>query len=141
MDEKKTEIPRKSSYKFKLIDGVFQVFHHNKLEKNCSVLLFDEFLKDLSYLMELITYKSNIKSKKRWIFFFIVLKNRFGPAKTYCHRSLQLLQARFHMHILLNEKNELNEVRTVPHRDFYNVRKGIYFMQFIYEHSFFKLFL
>ncbi|XP_040926004.1 LOW QUALITY PROTEIN: AMP deaminase 3 [Betta splendens] len=46
-----------------------------------------------------------------------------GPAKTYCHRRLNFLSSKFHLHEMLNEMAELKELKGVPHRDFYNVRK------------------
>eukprot|EP00484_Ammonia_sp_Unknown_P028508 CAMPEP_0197033308 /NCGR_PEP_ID=MMETSP1384-20130603/11747_1 /TAXON_ID=29189 /ORGANISM="Ammonia sp." /LENGTH=971 /DNA_ID=CAMNT_0042463099 /DNA_START=24 /DNA_END=2939 /DNA_ORIENTATION=+ len=63
---------------------------------------FGEFMKDLCFLMELIMD---------------------GPARTFCYQRLQTLQAKFRLHVLLNENNEASEVRRVPHRDFYNIRK------------------
>uniref|UniRef100_A0A8C6T137 AMP deaminase n=1 Tax=Neogobius melanostomus TaxID=47308 RepID=A0A8C6T137_9GOBI len=46
-----------------------------------------------------------------------------GPTKTYCHRRLKFLSSKFHVHEMLNEMAELKELKSVPHRDFYNVRK------------------
>uniref|UniRef100_A0A8C5FQI0 AMP deaminase n=1 Tax=Gadus morhua TaxID=8049 RepID=A0A8C5FQI0_GADMO len=46
-----------------------------------------------------------------------------GPTKTYCHRRLNFLESKFHLHEMLNEMAELKELKKVPHRDFYNVRK------------------
>ncbi|XP_072236714.1 LOW QUALITY PROTEIN: AMP deaminase 3 [Leuresthes tenuis] len=46
-----------------------------------------------------------------------------GPTKTYCHRRLNFLSSKFHLHEMLNEMAELKELKCVPHRDFYNVRK------------------
>lgn len=43
--------------------------------------------------------------------------------KTYCHRRLNFLSSKFHLHEMLNEMAELKELKGVPHRDFYNVRK------------------
>ena len=63
---------------------------------------FGEFMKDLLFLMELM---SN------------------GPARTFCYQRLQTLQAKFKLHMLLNENNEMSETKRVPHRDFYNIRK------------------
>ncbi|ETO22913.1 AMP deaminase Amd1, partial [Reticulomyxa filosa] len=61
-----------------------------------------DFLSDLDQVMELTT---------------------FGPAKTLCYRRLQMLEARFELHLQLNDETELKESRQVPYRDFYNVRK------------------
>ncbi|XP_053180252.1 AMP deaminase 3 isoform X2 [Scomber japonicus] len=46
-----------------------------------------------------------------------------GPTKTYCHRRLNFLSSKFYLHEMLNEMAELRELKSVPHRDFYNVRK------------------
>ncbi|XP_041445650.1 AMP deaminase 3 isoform X2 [Xenopus laevis] len=46
-----------------------------------------------------------------------------GPTKTYCHRRLNFLGSKFNLHDMLNEMAELKELKSVPHRDFYNVRK------------------
>uniref|UniRef100_A0A4W4F7K8 AMP deaminase n=1 Tax=Electrophorus electricus TaxID=8005 RepID=A0A4W4F7K8_ELEEL len=46
-----------------------------------------------------------------------------GPTKTYCHKRLNFLMSKFHLHEMLNEMAELKELKSVPHRDFYNVRK------------------
>lgn len=43
--------------------------------------------------------------------------------KTYCHRRLNFLMSKFYLHEMLNEMAELKELKSVPHRDFYNVRK------------------
>eukprot|EP00697_Spironema_sp_BW2_P010243 gnl/Spiro4/25393_TR12662_c0_g1_i1.p1 gnl/Spiro4/25393_TR12662_c0_g1~~gnl/Spiro4/25393_TR12662_c0_g1_i1.p1 ORF type:complete len:748 (-),score=211.67 gnl/Spiro4/25393_TR12662_c0_g1_i1:98-2341(-) len=46
-----------------------------------------------------------------------------GPSKTFAFHRLELLSSFFKLHLLLNEERELAEMKTVPHRDFYNVRK------------------
>ncbi|KAM9481038.1 AMP deaminase 3b isoform 1-T4 [Clarias gariepinus] len=46
-----------------------------------------------------------------------------GPTKTYCHRRLNFLMSKFYLHEMLNELAEMKELKSVPHRDFYNVRK------------------
>jgi len=46
-----------------------------------------------------------------------------GPAKTFCHNRLHILEARFNLHELLNHDIEQVVQKSVPHRDFYNVRK------------------
>lgn len=43
--------------------------------------------------------------------------------KTYCHRRLNFLASKFYLHEMMNEMAELKELKCVPHRDFYNVRK------------------
>uniref|UniRef100_A0A913HFX4 AMP deaminase n=1 Tax=Strongyloides stercoralis TaxID=6248 RepID=A0A913HFX4_STRER len=46
-----------------------------------------------------------------------------GPLKSFCFRRLSYLQNKFQLHVLLNELRELHEQKSVPHRDFYNIRK------------------
>lgn len=46
-----------------------------------------------------------------------------GPAKTFCHNRLHILEVRFNLHQLLNHDQEQMAQKAVPHRDFYNVRK------------------
>ena len=43
--------------------------------------------------------------------------------KTYCHIRLNFLGSMCYLHERLNELVELKELKSVPHRDFYNVRK------------------
>ncbi|XP_008409109.1 AMP deaminase 3b [Poecilia reticulata] len=43
--------------------------------------------------------------------------------KTYCHRRLNFLESKFYLHEMLNEMAEMKELKSVAHRDFYNVRK------------------
>ncbi|XP_015284780.1 PREDICTED: AMP deaminase 1 [Gekko japonicus] len=46
-----------------------------------------------------------------------------GPVKTYTHRRLKFLSSKFKVHEMLNEMEELKELKNNPHRDFYNCRK------------------
>jgi len=46
-----------------------------------------------------------------------------AATKSLCFRRLELLDARFHLHRILNSRKEADEQRSVPHRDFYNIRK------------------
>ena len=47
----------------------------------------------------------------------------FGPTGSYCHHNLELLTAKFSLHSLLNAIRENDAQKSVPHRDFYNIRK------------------
>ncbi|KAK0404451.1 hypothetical protein QR680_017460 [Steinernema hermaphroditum] len=62
----------------------------------------DKFLKDTERLIFMITD---------------------GPLKSFCYRRLKYLENKFQLHVLLNELRELHEQKSVPHRDFYNIRK------------------
>ncbi|CAM9104639.1 unnamed protein product [Choristocarpus tenellus] len=46
-----------------------------------------------------------------------------GPVRTLSFKRLQILEARFNLHVLLNGEAEQTAQRSVPHRDFYNIRK------------------
>ena len=46
-----------------------------------------------------------------------------GPLKTFCFQRLHYLGYKYKLHTMLNETLELTEQKTVPHRDFYNIRK------------------
>jgi len=78
------------------------VYKKDKEEEPFFVHSFSEYMKDLYFLLDLASH---------------------GPTKTFCYQRLQILQAKFKLHSLLNEENELAECKRVPHRDFYNVRK------------------
>lgn len=67
-----------------------------------SVPSFAEFRKDLEYIVRVV---------------------HSAPVSTFAFRRLQLLEARFKLHQLLNSDKELHEQKLVPHRDFYNIRK------------------
>ncbi|RSH92906.1 AMP deaminase [Saitozyma podzolica] len=46
-----------------------------------------------------------------------------GPAKSFAFRRLRYLASKWSLYCLLNEYQELADMKAVPHRDFYNVRK------------------
>eukprot|EP01034_Spumella_vulgaris_P023432 gene23432-29650_t len=46
-----------------------------------------------------------------------------GPVLSYSFKRLEILSAKFNLHVLLNETRELEAQKSVPHRDFYNCRK------------------
>ena len=54
---------------------------------------------------------------------FILAVTSDGPTKSVAFRRLKYLESRFQLYLLLNETQELQECKRVPHRDFYNVRK------------------
>ncbi|VBB31921.1 unnamed protein product [Acanthocheilonema viteae] len=47
-----------------------------------------------------------------------------GPLKSFCFRRLCYLHNKFQLHTLMNEIREQHEQKSVPHRDFYNIRKA-----------------
>lgn len=46
-----------------------------------------------------------------------------GPAKSFAFRRLKYLNSKWNLYSLLNEYQEIADMKAVPHRDFYNVRK------------------
>uniref|UniRef100_A0A674MRP6 AMP deaminase n=1 Tax=Takifugu rubripes TaxID=31033 RepID=A0A674MRP6_TAKRU len=100
-------IPENLNYPLKMKDGIVYVYDNAEaLSENRPHDLpypdLETFAIDLSHVLAMIAD---------------------GPAKTYCHRRLNFLSSKFHLHEMLNEMAELKELKSVPHRDFYNVRK------------------
>ncbi|KAG5849163.1 AMP deaminase 3 isoform X2 [Anguilla anguilla] len=101
------DIPENFNYELKMKDGIIYVYdtpEDLKLNKPHSLPYPDleTFAIDLSHVLAMIAD---------------------GPTKTYCHRRLNFLGSKFYLHEMLNEMAELKELKSVPHRDFYNVRK------------------
>lgn len=85
--------------------GVCQVFVKNKDQSTrplIKVPSIREYFKDLDYLLSVISD---------------------GPTKSFAWRRLKYLDGKWNLYFLLNEYKELADMKTVPHRDFYNVRK------------------
>nr|XP_046251161.1 AMP deaminase 3b isoform X1 [Scatophagus argus]XP_046251162.1 AMP deaminase 3b isoform X1 [Scatophagus argus]XP_046251163.1 AMP deaminase 3b isoform X1 [Scatophagus argus]XP_046251164.1 AMP deaminase 3b isoform X1 [Scatophagus argus] len=100
-------IPEDLNYELQMKDGIVHVYHNAedlKQQKPHSLPYPDieTFAIDLSHVLAMIAD---------------------GPTKTYCHRRLNFLASKFYLHEMLNEMAELKELKSVPHRDFYNVRK------------------
>ncbi|BEJ16660.1 hypothetical protein CspHIS471_0600610 [Cutaneotrichosporon sp. HIS471] len=97
-----------SSHTFRLNDeGVYTVYTSNGYDKGGEIQLshvprLKEYYMDLEYLL-------NVCSD--------------GPAKSFAFRRLKYLQSKWSLYGLLNEYQELADMKAVPHRDFYNVRK------------------
>ncbi|KAF8627482.1 hypothetical protein AX17_006294 [Amanita inopinata Kibby_2008] len=107
---KECAVPGPHPWTFKLDDkGVFQVYDDVQAdgENNTKKPAFDipdirEYFVDLDYVLGVISD---------------------GPAKSYAYRRLKYLASKFTMYTLLNEFQELADMKSVPHRDFYNLRK------------------
>lgn len=88
------------------INGVFNVKkltpNENGEEVTFTSTSFVEFFHDFNYVRNVI---------------------HTGTVKSYAFKRLELLSAKFNLHILLNEERENEATKSVPHRDFYNVRK------------------
>ncbi|XP_041470686.1 AMP deaminase 2-like isoform X3 [Lytechinus variegatus] len=101
------ELPDAISCELKQIEGVMRVFENQeKLDKNEPIELAypdrSTFLIDSNKMLALIAN---------------------GPIKSFSYRRLSYLSSKFHLHNLLNEMKELAAQKSVPHRDFYNLRK------------------
>lgn len=98
--------PMATPHTFVCVDGVFRVFkdvaHQQQGEELFHVHSAYDFFSDLHYILKTVSS---------------------GPAKTWCHRRLMLLEQRFHLHTMLNAEHEFVSQKLAPHRDFYNVRK------------------
>ncbi|KAF9448708.1 AMP deaminase [Macrolepiota fuliginosa MF-IS2] len=103
------EIPGSHSWNFRIDEkGVFQVYEADdegkkeKFEPAFDIPDIREYFMDLDYVLSVISD---------------------GPTKSFAFRRLRYLQSKFTMYSLLNEYQELADMKRVPHRDFYNVRK------------------
>ncbi|KAH9462805.1 hypothetical protein MJO28_002419 [Puccinia striiformis f. sp. tritici] len=100
------QLPSKDGrFKF-VIDpaGVYQIYHasNNTVDPVFKIPTIREYFLDLEFVFDAI---SN------------------GPAKSFAWRRLKYLESKFSMYVLLNEYQELADMKRVSHRDFYNVRK------------------
>uniref|UniRef100_UPI00358F67F9 AMP deaminase 3-like n=1 Tax=Myxine glutinosa TaxID=7769 RepID=UPI00358F67F9 len=97
--------PDNLGYTAVMKDGVMHVYRSQEADAQIHNLPYpclETFISDMNVLLMLIAD---------------------GPTKTFCHRRLNFLSSKFHLHEMLNEIAELKEVKEIPHRDFYNVRK------------------
>ncbi|KRY31350.1 AMP deaminase 2 [Trichinella spiralis] len=100
------EIPNSAGFYLKSVNGIVQVSRTQdgpiieELESSYTEL--SEFVSDLLRMQSMIMN---------------------GPLKSFCHRRLSYLNAKFQLHILLNDIREMTEQKSVAHRDFYNIRK------------------
>ncbi|KAM4744831.1 AMP deaminase 3 [Anableps anableps] len=100
-------IPENLNYELKMKNGIVHVY-------DSAEALRKEQPNDLPY-PDLETFAIDLSH--------VLTMIADGPTKTYCHRRLNFLSSKFHLHEILNEMAELKELKSVPHRDFYNVRK------------------
>uniref|UniRef100_A0A8C9X694 AMP deaminase n=1 Tax=Sander lucioperca TaxID=283035 RepID=A0A8C9X694_SANLU len=115
-------IPENLNYELKMKDGIVYVYDNAQaLRENQPNDLpypdLETFAIDLSHVLAMIAD---------------------GPTKTYCHRRLNFLSSKFYLHDMLNEMAELKELKSVPHRDFYNVRK--FFLNYLLNIDFVSLY-
>lgn len=76
--------------------------HKGKRKPLFKIPTIGDYFKDLDYLLSVISD---------------------GPTKSFAWRRLKYLDGKWNLYILLNEYQELADMKRVPHRDFYNVRK------------------
>nr|XP_046221411.1 AMP deaminase 1-like isoform X1 [Oncorhynchus gorbuscha] len=101
-------LPENLSWVARMKDGVIYVYkdaaeadQHKPIE-NMPAPHYETFIDDMNFLIALIAQ---------------------GPTKTYSHRRLKFLMSKFNVHEMLNEMEEMKELKLNPHRDFYNCRK------------------
>uniref|UniRef100_A0A8C4NWY5 AMP deaminase n=1 Tax=Dicentrarchus labrax TaxID=13489 RepID=A0A8C4NWY5_DICLA len=101
------DLPKNLGYVARMKDGVIYVYNdaaaadkHQPKDLPCPD--YDTFIDDMNFLIALIAQ---------------------GPTKTYSHRRLKFLMSKFNVHEMLNEMEEMKELKLNPHRDFYNCRK------------------
>lgn len=100
-------IPEDLNYELQIKDGIIHVYNNAEALKQQQPRSLpypdlETFAIDLSQVLAMIAD---------------------GPTKTYCHRRLNFLSSKFYLHEMMNEMAETKELKSVPHRDFYNVRK------------------
>ncbi|THH16717.1 hypothetical protein EW146_g3968 [Bondarzewia mesenterica] len=100
------EIPQAHDWNFRIDEkGVYQVYEDIQAEGEKPAFHIPdirEYFVDLEFVLGVISD---------------------GPLKSFAFRRLQYLSGKFTMHNLLNEFHEMADMKQIPHRDFYNVRK------------------
>ncbi|KAM8754943.1 AMP deaminase 1 isoform 1-T1 [Acanthopagrus schlegelii] len=101
------DLPKNLGYVARMKDGLIYVYNdaaaadkHQPKDLPCPD--YNTFIDDMNFLIALIAQ---------------------GPTKTYTHRRLKFLMSKFNVHEMLNEMEEMRELKMNPHRDFYNCRK------------------
>jgi hypothetical protein len=101
-----TDLAQDTDHSYQAVDGVYYAHlpEEGAIAKDDARLLpsLYQFYVDLREIMTIVSH---------------------GPVKSLAYQRLQLLEARFGLHILLNGDKETAAQKCVPHRDFYNVRK------------------
>ncbi|KAI8894640.1 hypothetical protein BC833DRAFT_623767 [Globomyces pollinis-pini] len=104
----KVHIPGPDAVTYKLqSDGLFHIYENEEDKENgvnelVTVPTVKKYFKDLEWLLGVIVD---------------------GPTKSFAYRRLRYLESKFQMYLMLNEYQEMADSKSVPHRDFYNVRK------------------
>ncbi|XP_005059467.1 PREDICTED: AMP deaminase 1 isoform X3 [Ficedula albicollis] len=100
-------LPEDLGYHVQMKDGIVYVYAdkvaaERNEPKDLPYPSLEHFIDDMNFLLVLIAK---------------------GPVKTYAHRRLKFLSSKFQVHEMLNEMEEMKELKNNPHRDFYNCRK------------------
>ncbi|XP_041278704.1 AMP deaminase 1 isoform X2 [Onychostruthus taczanowskii] len=100
-------LPEDLGYHVQMKDGIVYVYADKAAAernepKDLPYPSLEDFIDDMNFLLVLIAQ---------------------GPVKTYTHRRLKFLLSKFQVHEMLNEMEEMKELKSNPHRDFYNCRK------------------
>lgn len=109
--------------KFKMSDGIICLFESNE-DQN-----FDNFIEQDNELLSKVDSSIKnlypVRSYKEFVadYNFIHQAIHSGPLVSYAYKRLEVLLAKFNLHVLLNGSREMECQKGVPHRDFYNVRK------------------
>ncbi|KAL5501480.1 AMD1 [Sanghuangporus vaninii] len=105
-DFSKCEIPTADNRGFEMDDkGVYQVFEDVAASDRRPIFevpSIREYYMDLDFVLGVISD---------------------GPTKSFAFRRLKYLASKWTLYSLLNEYREVADMKKVPHRDFYNVRK------------------
>ncbi|EGD74499.1 Ampd2 protein [Salpingoeca rosetta] len=96
---------KSNNVKLSMHKGVFNLYAGD--DEECTIPFYKYvdvkyYLRDLSKLLALIND---------------------GPTKSFSFRRIHFLLNKFTLHTMLNSTRELTEQKSVPHRDFYNIRK------------------
>ena len=103
-----TKLPTVAHEVFRLTDeGIYQVYSSQQecdagSQPRFEVPTAREFFTDLDFILNQVSD---------------------GPIKSFAFRRLKYLDSKYQLYSLLNEHQEMAMSKTVPHRDFYNVRK------------------
>ena len=100
-------LPASAEMSYKLDDeGVYQVYETSKSEEIDTPIIhvptMREYYMDLDMISEVCSD---------------------GPTKSFAYKRLQYLEGKFSLYTLVNDYQETADTKSVPHRDFYNVRK------------------
>ncbi|KAK2100742.1 AMP deaminase 3 [Saguinus oedipus] len=119
------DAPSNLDYLVRMQGGILFVYDNKKmLERQEPHSLpypdLETYTVDMSHILALITDGPTLISnagQHAWTL------RALESGKTYCHRRLNFLESKFSLHEMLNEMSEFKELKSNPHRDFYNVRK------------------